>query len=53
MIPVLLAQAAPVPLMAQALPASSAAAATVLRPQQVAPLPGGLDPVLMVNDNNP
>jgi len=53
MIPFLLAQAAPVPLMAQALPASSAAAATVLRPQQVAPLPGGLDPVLMVNDNNP
>ena len=53
MIPFLLAQAAPLPLMAQALPASSAAAATVLRPQQVAPLPGGLDPVLMVNDNNP
>lgn len=25
----------------------------VLRPQQVRPLPGGLDPVLMVNDNNP
>jgi len=53
MIPFLLAQTAPVPLMAQALPASSAAATTVLRPQQVAPLPGGLDPVLMVNDNNP
>ncbi|MFM7635288.1 MAG: DUF3370 domain-containing protein, partial [Cyanobacteriota bacterium] len=27
--------------------------ATLLRPQTVAPLPGGLDAVLMVNDNNP
>ncbi len=59
MIPLLLAQAppAPAPLVAQApnpAPLSSpASAATVLRPQQVAPLPGGLDPVLMVNDNNP
>ena len=59
MIPLLLAQAppAPAPLVAQA-PAQAplsgpATAATVLRPQQVAPLPGGLDPVLMVNDNNP
>ena len=38
-------------------PAAPAAAikppATVLRPQTVAPLPGGLDAVLMVNDNNP
>jgi len=39
-------------------PASSPAAATappttVLRPQTVAPLPGSLDAVLMVNDNNP
>ena len=59
MIPLLLAQAppAPAPLVAPA-PAQAplsgpATAATVLRPQQVAPLPGGLDPVLMVNDNNP
>jgi hypothetical protein len=30
-----------------------AAPAPVLRPQTVAPLPGGFDPVLVVNDNNP
>jgi len=30
-----------------------ATAGPVLRPQTVAPLPGGLDPVLVVNDNNP
>lgn len=34
-------------------PAPSQAPATVLRPQTVAPLPGALDGVLMVNDNNP
>ena len=28
-------------------------AGPVLRRQTVAPLPGGLDPVLLVNDNNP
>lgn len=53
MIPLLLAQAPPAPLVTPAPGASQAPAATVLRPQQVAPLPGGLDPVLMVNDNNP
>ncbi len=44
------------PPVAQARPGSPAAAAaptTVLRPQQVRPLPGGLDRVLVVNDNNP
>ena len=47
--------AALLPLLA-ALPAATTPAApptTVLRPQTVAPLPGGLDAVLMVNDNNP
>ncbi|MFZ9752618.1 MAG: DUF3370 domain-containing protein [Cyanobium sp.] len=44
------AQPAP-PAPAKAPPAQ--AAATVLRRQQVEPLPGGLDEVLMVNDNNP
>ena len=34
-------------------PAKSAPAPTVLRPQTVVPLPGGLDAVLVVNDNNP
>ena len=36
-------------------PASPAlpAASTLLRPQSVSPLPGGLDAVLMLNDNNP
>ena len=61
MIPLLLAQApaapeplvAPAPAPAPAPAASPAAAATLLRPQAVAPLPGGLDSVLMVNDNNP
>lgn len=39
---------------AQSAPASAPAPApTVLRPQTVAPLPGGLDAVLVVNDNNP
>jgi hypothetical protein len=33
--------------------ASPAQPAPVLRPQTVAPLPGGLDRVLLVNDNNP
>ena len=32
---------------------SPPAAATILRPQSVVPLPGGLDAVLMLNDNNP
>ena len=45
------AQAAPAPAPATA-PAASQAP-TILRPQTVAPLPGGLDGVLMVNDNNP
>ena len=30
-----------------------AAAELIVRPQIVRPLPGGLDSVLMVNDNNP
>ncbi|MBM5795692.1 MAG: DUF3370 domain-containing protein [Cyanobacteria bacterium M_surface_7_m2_037] len=34
-------------------PAAPAPPAPVLRPQTVAPLPGGLDQVLVVNDNNP
>ncbi|MEY4358663.1 MAG: hypothetical protein RLZZ631_149 [Cyanobacteriota bacterium] len=33
--------------------AASAAPAPILRPQTVAPLPGSLDGVLVVNDNNP
>ena len=33
--------------------ASERPVSTKLRRQQVAPLPGGLDPVAMVNDNNP
>ena len=42
------------PLLLAATPVTTPAApATVLRPQTVAPLPGGLDPVLVVNDNNP
>ncbi|SBO42960.1 DUF3370 domain-containing protein [Cyanobium sp. NIES-981] len=42
--------AAPTPAPA---PATAPAPAPVLRPQTVAPLPGGLDTVLVVNDNNP
>ena len=34
-------------------PALAQQPATVVRPQTVAPLPGGLDQVLVVNDNNP
>jgi len=34
-------------------PTTKLSATTQLRSQQVAPLPGGLDGVLMVNDNNP
>ena len=34
-------------------PTSTGQPATLLRPQTVAPLPGGLDGVLVVNDNNP
>jgi hypothetical protein len=34
-------------------PSAPTPAPTVLRPQTVAPLPGGLDGVLLVNDNNP
>lgn len=45
------------PLQAQEQPAAPVArparAATILRPGTVAPLPGGLDPVPMLNDNNP
>ena len=33
--------------------AASPQAAPILRPQQVRPLPGSLDAVLMLNDNNP
>ena len=43
MIPPLLLAATPPP----------AAPTTLVRPQAVAPLPGALDGVLMVNDNNP
>ena len=53
MIPLLLAQVPPAPQPLVAPATSPAAAATVLRTQAVAPLPGGLDSVLMVNDNNP
>jgi hypothetical protein len=46
-----------VPLLLAAAPAAPAATAPapapILRPQTVAPLPGGLDGVLVVNDNNP
>ena len=41
------------PLLLAATPAAPAAPAPILRPQTVAPLPGGLDGVLVVNDNNP
>ena len=43
------------PLLLAATPAAPAPAtpAPILRPQTVAPLPGGLDSVLVVNDNNP
>lgn len=41
------------PPAAPVLPAAPAPAPTVLRRQRVEPLPGGLDGVLMVNDNNP
>jgi len=34
-------------------PVSRPAAVTWLRPQTVAPLPGGLDPSSLINDNNP
>lgn len=34
-------------------PAPATATSPILRRQTVAPLPGGLDPVLLVNDNNP
>jgi hypothetical protein len=44
------AAAAPAPAPAATAPAP---APPVLRPQTVAPLPGGLDSVLVVNDNNP
>jgi len=44
-------------LLLAALPAAptpaAASPAAILRPQTVAPLPGGLDRVLMLNDNNP
>ena len=49
MILALLLAAAP----AATTPAAPAPPAPVLRPQTVAPLPGGLDQVLVVNDNNP
>ena len=39
--------------LAQTPAAAPAAAPTVLRPQTVLPLPGGLDAVPVINDNNP
>jgi hypothetical protein len=57
LLPLLLASTAVLPVRsvtAQAAPpAPVAPATTTLRAQTVAPLPGGLDPVLVVNDNNP
>ena len=51
---VLLGACTALPLVAaNALAQTPAPAPTVLRPQAVAPLPGGLDGVLVVNDNNP
>ena len=41
------------PLLLAATPAAATPPAPILRPQTVAPLPGGLDAVLVVNDNNP
>ncbi|MEB3172542.1 MAG: DUF3370 domain-containing protein [Cyanobacteriota bacterium] len=52
----LLAALALLPLPLQAQPGAqpnTSAPAPALRQQLVAPLPGGLDPVLVVNDNNP
>ena len=49
-LPLLLLAASPTP---AATPAPAAAPAPIQRPQTVAPLPGGLDAVLVVNDNNP
>ena len=43
----------PLLLAATPAPATPPAPAPILRPQTVAPLPGGLDAVLVVNDNNP
>jgi len=48
-LPLLLLAASPTP---AATPAPAAAPAPIQRPQTVAPLPGGLDAVLVVNDNN-
>ncbi len=53
MLSVLLAAALPAPGVAPAPAPAPAPPATLLRPQTVAPLPGGLDRVLLVNDNNP
>jgi hypothetical protein len=48
------AAAAPAaPAAAPVVPPAAAAQTTVLRRQTVAPLPGSLDAVLMLNDNNP
>lgn len=41
------------PLLLAATPPAPAAPAPILRTQTVAPLPGGFDGVLVVNDNNP
>ncbi len=41
------------PLLLATTPPAPAAPAPILRAQTVAPLPGGLDRVLVVNDNNP
>jgi hypothetical protein len=54
MLSVLLAAALPAPVATPAPAAATPpAATTLLRPQTVAPLPGSLDTVLLVNDNNP
>ena len=53
MITSLLPLLAALPSAAPAAAPSAPAPTTVLRPQTVAPLPGALDGVLMVNDNNP
>jgi len=53
-LPLLLtALAAPTSALAQPAPTKPVTPAPALRPQTVAPLSGGLDRVLLVNDNNP
>ena len=54
-LPLAAADAVAQPALAQPVPAQPVpvVATTLLRRQSVQPLPGGLDPVLVVNDNNP